>query len=72
MSNVCSGYDLLLRFVFGAFNRKYLMVLFPEARPALSCDSFVHVLVCGCVRAGYLCAWCFLAYLLVEPTTQYL
>jgi len=49
MSNACSGYDLLLRFVFGAFNRKYLMVLFPDARPALSCDSFVHVLVCGSV-----------------------
>lgn len=56
MSEMClllGGYDLLLRFVFGAFNRKYLMVLFLEALAALSCDSFVYVrVVCVCVYAG--------------------
>lgn len=64
---VCLGYDLLLRFVFGAFNRKYLMVLFLEA--ALSCDSFVYVRVpvCVCVFAVECCV--FLAYLFVQTET---
>lgn len=65
---VCLGYDLLLRFVFGAFNRKYLMVLFLEA--ALSCDSFVYVRVlCVCVRVFAVECCVFLAYLFVQPET---